>query len=101
MEVGVIRRMLKRAKRWHTIASDVHPLKEPRTIGRALSYEEKLRLLQVARQNEEWGRAESAMSLALCTTMRGCEINVYSGEILTSSARRYSSAPARQKRAND
>ncbi len=74
MEVGVIRRMLKRAKRWHTIASDVHPLKEPRTIGRALSYEEKLRLLQVARQNEEWGRAESAMSLALCTTMRGCEI---------------------------
>ncbi len=74
MEVGVIRRILKRAKRWHVIASDIHPLKEPRTIGRALSHDEKLRLLHVARQNEEWRRAEAAMSLALCTTMRGCEI---------------------------
>jgi integrase len=49
-------------------------LKEPRSIGRALSYEEKLRLLRTAAQNEEWQRAEAAMSLALCTTMRGCEI---------------------------
>jgi len=74
MEVGVIRRMLKRAKRWHLVGADIHPLKEPRSIGRALAYDEKLRLLRAAGQNEEWQRAEAAMSLALCTTMRGCEI---------------------------
>src|ERR1700722_9054593 len=74
MEVGVIRRMLKRAKRWHLIGADIRPLKEPRSIGRALTYEEKLRLLRTAGQNEEWQRVQSAMSLALCTTMRGCEI---------------------------
>jgi integrase len=74
MEVGVIRRMLKRARRWHQLGSDIRPLKEPRSIGRALSYEEKLRLVRAAGQNEEWQRAQAAMSLALCTTMRGCEI---------------------------
>jgi integrase len=74
MEVGVIRRMLKRARRWHQFGADIRPLKEPRSIGRALTYEEKLRLLRAAGQNEEWQRAEAAMSLALCTTMRGCEI---------------------------
>jgi integrase len=74
MEVGVIRRMLKRARRWHQIGADIRPLKEPRSIGRALTYEEKLRLVRAAGQNEEWQRAQAAMSLALCTTMRGCEI---------------------------
>jgi integrase len=74
MEVGVIRRMLKRAKRWHLIGDDIRPLKEPRSIGRALTYDEKLRLLRTAGQNDEWQRVQSAMSLALCTTMRGCEI---------------------------
>ena len=74
MEVGVIRRMLKRAKRWHLVGADIRPLKEPRSIGRALAYDEKLRLLRAAGQNEEWQRAEAAMSLALCTTMRGCKI---------------------------
>jgi integrase len=74
MEVGVIRRMLKRAKRWQFICADIRPLKEPRSIGRALSYEEKLRLLSAAGRNDEWQRTEAAMSLALCTTMRGCEI---------------------------
>jgi integrase len=74
MEVGVIRRMLKRAKRWNQLGAEIRPLKEPRSIGRALTYEEKLRLLRAAGQNEEWQRAQAAMSLALCTTMRGCEI---------------------------
>jgi len=74
MEVGVIRRMLKRAKRWHLIGTDIRPLKEPRSIGRALTYDEKLRLLRTAGQNEEWQRAQAAMSLAFCTAMRGCEI---------------------------
>jgi integrase len=74
MEVGVIRRILKRAKRWHLLGADIRPLKEPRSIGRALSYDEKLTLLRTAGQNEEWQRVRAAMSLALCTTMRGCEI---------------------------
>jgi integrase len=74
MEVGVVRRMLKRARRWHQLGADIRPLKEPRSIGRALTYEEKLKLLRAAGQNEEWQRAQAAMSLALCTTMRGCEI---------------------------
>jgi integrase len=56
------------------LGADIRPLKEPRSIGRALAYEEKLRLLRAAAQNEEWQRAQAAMSLALCTTMRGCEI---------------------------
>ena len=66
--------MLKRARRWHLFGADIRPLKEPRSIGRALSSEEKLKLLRTAGQNEEWQRAEAAMALALCTTMRGCEI---------------------------
>jgi len=74
MEVGIVRRMLKRAKRWHLFGADIRPLREPRSVGRALTYDEKLKLLGTAGQNEEWQRAEAAMSLALCTTMRGCEI---------------------------
>jgi integrase len=74
MEIGVIRRILKRAKRWHLSSADIRPLKEPRSVGRALTYEEKVKLLRVAGQNEEWQRAEAAMSIALNTTMRGCEI---------------------------
>ena len=74
MEVGVIRRILKRAKRWSVIADDIRPLKEPRSIGRALSYEQKVRLLYAADSNPEWQNARLAMTLALCTTMRGVEI---------------------------
>jgi integrase len=74
MEVGVIRRMLKRAKRWHLLSDDIRPLREPRSIGRALTHDEKLKLLWTAGQNEDWQRTEAAISLALCTTMRGCEI---------------------------
>jgi integrase len=74
MEIGVLRRILKRAKRWHLIAEDVKPLREPRTIGRALSLEEKLRLLKTACQKPEWETAYWAAILALNTTMRGCEL---------------------------
>lgn len=74
MEMGVVRRILKRAKRWLLIAEEIKPLKEPRSIGRALSYEEKVRLLHTADSNPEWQNARLAMTLALCTTMRGVEI---------------------------
>jgi integrase len=74
MEVGVVRRMLKRAKRWHQIADDVRPLKVKSAIGRALTVDEKMRLLRVAEAKPEWQTARLAMTLALCTTMRGVEI---------------------------
>jgi integrase len=73
-ETGVIRRMLKRAKRWSAIADDIRPLKEPRSIGRALTYEQKVRLLHAANSNPEWQTARLAMTIALCTTMRGVEL---------------------------
>jgi integrase len=74
MEVGVVRRMLKRAKRWAALAEDIKPLREPRSIGRAMSLEDKLRLLRTASSNPDWENARLAMTLALCTTMRGVEI---------------------------
>jgi integrase len=74
MEVGVLRRILKRAKRWHTIADDIKPLREPRSIGRALTTEQKFKLLEVASERPEWETAYWAAILVLNTTMRGCEI---------------------------
>src|SRR6202000_270681 len=74
MEVGVVRRMLKRAKRWGPLADDIKPLRQPRSIGRAMSLEDKLRLLSTAASNPDWENACLAMTLALCTTMRGVEI---------------------------
>jgi len=40
-ELGILRRMLKRAKLWARVADDIKPLKEPSTIGRALTEEDK------------------------------------------------------------
>jgi integrase len=74
MEVGAVRRMLKRAKRWGPLADDIKPLRQPRSIGRAMSLEDKLRLLSTAASNPDWENACLAMTLALCTTMRGVEI---------------------------
>ncbi len=74
MEMGVVRRMLKRAKRWAALADDVRPLREPKSIGRALTYEQKVTLLHAADSKPDWQNARLAMTLALCTTMRGVEI---------------------------
>ena len=74
MEVGVLRRILKRARRWHLVSADLKPLKEPRSIGRAMALDEKLRLLRLAAKNPDWQNARLATTLALNTTMRGCEI---------------------------
>ena len=74
MEMGVIRRILKRAKRWHLVAEDIRPLKERREIGRALAHKEKLRLLRLAETRPEWQVARCAAILALNATMRGCEL---------------------------
>ena len=74
MEMGTLRRILKRAKRWHLVGADLKPLRERHTLGKALMPEDKARLLQIARQKPEWQAARCAMILALNTTMRGCEL---------------------------
>ena len=74
MEMGCLRRILKRAKRWHLVSADIKPLPEPRTIGRALALDVKLRLLKTASQKPEWETAYWAAMLALNTTMRTAEL---------------------------
>ena len=73
-ELGILRRMLKRAKLWARVADDVRPLKEPSTIGRALTEEDKQRLLRTAVMKPEWETAYLAAILCLNTTARGCEL---------------------------
>ncbi len=73
-ELGILRRMLKRAKLWARVADDVRPLKEPSTIGRALTEEDKQRLLKTAVMRPEWETAYLAAILCLNTTARGCEL---------------------------
>jgi integrase len=74
MEMGSLRRILKRAKLWHMVGMDIRPLKEPETIGRALTFEEKTRLFHVAGQRPEWETACWAATVAVSTTARGCEL---------------------------
>ena len=73
-ELGILRRVLKRAKLWARVADDIRPLKEPSTIGRALTEEEKQRLLKTAVMRPEWETAYLAAILCLNTTARGCEL---------------------------
>jgi integrase len=74
MEIGAIRRLLKRAKRWHLLAGDIPHLKEPHREARVLLFDEKLWLARIAASRSDWQIARLAMILALNTTMRGCEI---------------------------
>jgi hypothetical protein len=71
-ELGILRRVLKRAKLWARVADDIRPLKDPNTIGRALTYEEQERLLKTASMRPEWRTAYLAALLCLNTTARGC-----------------------------
>jgi integrase len=73
-ELGILRRILKRAKLWARVADDIRPLKEPTTIGRALTEEDKQRLLKTAMTRPEWETAYLAAILCLNTTARGCEL---------------------------
>lgn len=74
MEIGILRRVLKRAKRWHFVADEIPHLPERKDVGRALTPDEKLRLLRIASSPPEWEIAYLASVLALNTTMRGCEL---------------------------
>jgi integrase len=73
-ELGILRRIMKRARLWARVADDVRPLREPSTIGKALSEEEKQRLLKTAAIRPEWETAYLAAILCLNTTARGCEL---------------------------
>ncbi len=74
MEIGVLSRILRRAKRWYLMADELRPLPERRDVGRALSNDEKVKLVKAAGSKPEWQVARLAMTLALNTTMRSCEI---------------------------
>lgn len=75
IEVGALRRILKRGKLWQRMGDDVKPLKEkPSDVGRAMSPEQKQKLMEVASTNPFWEAAYCAAMLALNTTMRACEI---------------------------
>lgn len=74
MEIGAIRRLLKRAKRWHLFADDIKPLPERRREALVLSPDEKQELLRRANSRPDWQTARLAANLTLNTTMRGCEI---------------------------
>ena len=50
------------------------PLPERRDIGRVLTPEQKMKLVETAFSKPEWQVARLAMTLALNTTMRACEI---------------------------
>jgi integrase len=73
-ELGILRRILKRAKLWARVGDDIRPLREPSTIGRAITEEEKQRLLKMAVMRPEWETAYLAAILCLNTTARGCEL---------------------------
>ena len=73
-EIGILRRIMKRARLWARVADDIRPLREPSTIGKALTEEEKQRLLKTAVIRPEWETAYLAAILCLNTTARGCEL---------------------------
>jgi integrase len=73
-EVGFLRRLLKKARLWHRMSEDIKPLKEGRSIGRALSEEEIILLRMKAAERPAWQTAYSAMILAVNTGMRGADI---------------------------
>ncbi len=74
MVLGILRRILKRAKRWHLLAEDVRPLPERRDMGRALQPDQKLKLQRTAARKPKCQIARLAAILGLNTTMRACEI---------------------------
>jgi len=49
--------VLKKAKRWHLFADEIKPLPLRQKVGKALGYEEKLKLLKTAASRPEWQNA--------------------------------------------
>jgi integrase len=76
MDVGALRRVLKRFKHWHRLEDDVKMLTETggAPIGRVLGDAEQERLFAVAKRNPEWTHVYCAAVVAANTSMRGVEI---------------------------
>jgi integrase len=74
LEVGLLRRILKKNKQWSRIADDIRMLPERPKEARVLTQGEKQRLLEIARTKDEWQVAYCAAVLALNTTCRSCEL---------------------------
>jgi integrase len=74
LEMGVLRGVLKRAKRWHLISDEIKPLPVHHEVGRVLDPEKKLKLQTTAAKNPSWENAYLAMTLTFNTTMRACEV---------------------------
>ena len=65
MEIGILRRILKRAKRWHFVEDEIPHLSERGTADGARQPDEKLRLLEIAQSKPESETADPASMLAL------------------------------------
>ncbi len=75
MEVGVLRRVLKRAKIWSVVAEDVTMDRESTGgVGKVLTVEEKKILFATAATKDEWLVVYCAAVLAVSTTCRGVEL---------------------------
>lgn len=75
MEIGVLRRIMKRGKVWSMVAEDVKLDPESkRPIAKVLTPEQKSRLFEVAGQRPEWMVAHCAAVVAVSTTSRGIEL---------------------------
>jgi integrase len=74
MEVGLMRRVLKRYKQWSRLADGVEMLPEQPKEARILSPARKATLIATSAAKPEWLLARCAVVLALNTTMRGCEL---------------------------
>lgn len=73
LEIGLLRRVLRKNKQWARFADDVRMLPEHPKEARVLSPEEKALLLETARSKPEWQTHGDAV-LALNTTCRSCEL---------------------------
>jgi len=75
MDVGVLSRLLKHCGRWRAVKDHVELLPESRSlIGRALTGEERDRLLLAAASNPEWEHVYCAAVLASNTSMAPIEV---------------------------
>jgi integrase len=75
MEVGVLRRLLKRAKVWTVVMEDVKMLPERHApVARVLSPGQKKLLFQTAGSRPDWLVAYCGAVLAVSTTCRGVEL---------------------------
>jgi integrase len=74
-ERELLRGVLVKARRWHMLdTEELRPLTVDTHVGKALQFGEKVRLLKTAATRPEWQIARLAMTLALNTTMRACEL---------------------------